>query len=96
MGTVHSVKGLTLDAVLLILKTKGGDNNKYINLLNENVSLCDNEELRIVYVGITRPKKILQIAVPISEIEHWKSFFEDYNSDEKNQNSQSSLFDSFS
>ena len=96
IGTVHSVKGRTLDAVLLILKSKGGDNKKYVNLLNENVQLCDSEELRIVYVGITRPKKILHVAVPTSEIEHWKTFFEDFNPDEKNLNSQSTLFDVFS
>lgn len=91
IGTVHSVKGRTLDAVLLILKSKGGDNKKYVNLLNENVQLCDSEELRIVYVGITRPKKILHVAVPTTEIEYWKNFFENFEVNNKNFSSQCTL-----
>jgi DNA helicase-2/ATP-dependent DNA helicase PcrA len=63
LGTVHSVKGETFDATLLILKTKG-IGKAYKTLLNGNISISDSEELRIAYVGITRPRKILLIAVP--------------------------------
>jgi len=63
LGTVHSVKGETFDATLLILKTKG-IGKAYKTLLNRNISISESEELRIAYVGITRLRKILVIAVP--------------------------------
>ncbi|MGL4669116.1 MAG: UvrD-helicase domain-containing protein [Methanobacteriaceae archaeon] len=78
IGTVHSVKGRTLDAVLLILKSKSANNKKYATLLNENTRLCDSEELRIVYVAITRPRKILQVAVPKNDEKQWLEFFNSY------------------
>ena len=62
-GTVHSVKGETFEAVLLILKTKGVG-YAYKTLLNQNISISESEELRIAYVGMTRPSKILVLAVP--------------------------------
>jgi DNA helicase-2/ATP-dependent DNA helicase PcrA len=66
LGTVHSVKGETFDATLLILKTKG-IGKAYKTILNQNISISQSEELRIAYVGMTRPRKILVIAVPNEE-----------------------------
>ena len=66
LGTVHSVKGETFEAVLLFLKQKGVG-KYYKTLLNNDKSTTDDEELRIVYVGITRPKKLLVVAVPSEE-----------------------------
>jgi len=63
LGTVHSVKGETFDATLLILKTKG-IGKAYKTILRDNISISESEELRIAYVGMTRPRKILAIAVP--------------------------------
>jgi superfamily I DNA/RNA helicase len=63
LGTVHSVKGETFDATLLVLKTKG-IGKAYKTILNQNISIADSEELRIAYVGMTRPRKVLVIAVP--------------------------------
>lgn len=72
LGTIHSVKGETFEAVLLILKerTTGG---KYIKLLYEDINNC--EELRNVYVAITRPKKILVIAAPEKDRVKWENKF---------------------
>lgn len=95
IGTVHSVKGRTFDAVLLILKSRGASEKTYVNLLNENIKLCDSEELRIVYVAITRPRKILQIAVPKNDELYWHEFFEDSKVNNENLSSQCSLFDAF-
>ncbi len=66
LGTVHSVKGETFDATLLVLKTKG-IGKAYKTILNQNISISQSEELRIAYVGMTRPRKILVIAVPNEE-----------------------------
>lgn len=72
LGTIHSVKGETFEAIFLILKerTTGG---KYIKLLSEDINNC--EELRNVYVAITRPKKILVIAVPEKDKLEWENKF---------------------
>ncbi|OBY77994.1 hypothetical protein BBG47_18805 [Paenibacillus sp. KS1] len=64
MGTVHTVKGETFDAVLLILKEKGAQGAFYRTMLSNCLNTLDDEELRIAYVGMTRPRKLLVIAVP--------------------------------
>jgi DNA helicase II / ATP-dependent DNA helicase PcrA len=63
LGTVHSVKGETYMATLLILKDRAGNKGKYSTLLGKTDTLS-NEELRIAYVGITRPQKVLMLGVP--------------------------------
>jgi superfamily I DNA/RNA helicase len=73
LGTVHSVKGETFEAVLLFLKQKG-IGKYYKTLIREGASISDNEELRIVYVGLTRPRKLLVLAVPDDENKQaWES-----------------------
>lgn len=63
LGTIHSIKGETFEAVIVILKKKG-IGSYYTTLLEKNVRIEDNEELRIIYVGITRPRRLLVLAVP--------------------------------
>lgn len=76
LSTVHGIKGTTFDATLLFLSNKGGG-ALYTNLLaatSKGNALA--EELRIIYVAITRPRKILTIAVPSSEQKSiWENFF---------------------
>ena len=73
LGTVHSVKGETFEAVLLFLKQKGFG-PYYKNLIRDGTSVSENEELRIVYVGLTRPRKLLVLAVPDDENKQaWES-----------------------
>lgn len=66
-GTIHSVKGKSFDAVLLLLKS----NCK--NILGEE--LMEEKELRNVYVGMSRARHILDIAVPKNDLNKWKEFF---------------------
>jgi len=66
IGTIHSIKGETFEAVLVILKTKG-IGSLYKTMLKNNIPISDDEELRIVYVGITRPRQLLLLAVPDEE-----------------------------
>lgn len=84
LGTIHSVKGETFEAVLVILKRKG-IGKYYKTLIKENVGIEDNEELRIVYVGVTRPRKLLVLAVPDNDKQSWETKF-------LNQSAQSKLF----
>jgi len=61
IGTIHSVKGETFEAVLLFLKKK--DRKNYTTFIREG-NFHENEEMRNVYVAITRPRKFVMIAVP--------------------------------
>lgn len=75
-GTIHSVKGKTFEAVLLLLGKKAGMN--YVNMINKKITDLKSayqEELRIVYVGMSRPRKILMLAVPEEDINIWKEKF---------------------
>lgn len=71
VGTVHSAKGQEYDAVMLLLGTKG-KGPQYTTLLDSK--FLDHEELRIVYVGLTRAKRVLVLCVPESDEVSWKSF----------------------
>jgi len=73
IGTVHSIKGETFEAVLLFVKKRGADNRGYDSILHSKIE--NDEELRIIYVAITRPRKILVIAVPEGKISIWKNRF---------------------
>lgn len=74
IGTIHSVKGETYNAILLFLKKSGGQGSHYKTMINKNVSNLDEEELRNIYVAITRPKQLLMIAVPDEENKKlWKN-----------------------
>lgn len=75
MGTIHSVKGETFDAILLFVKEKCSNNQKYKTILNDKIERC--EELRNIYVAITRPRKILVIVVPEKDKEIWEKRFYD-------------------
>jgi len=70
--TVHAFKGRTLDAVLLVVGKRGGS-YAYKKVLNS--SLEENEELRIVYVAVTRARKHLWIAVPEDDYSLWHERF---------------------
>jgi superfamily I DNA/RNA helicase len=74
LATVHAVKGRSLDAVLLVLKTKGGMGQAYRTLLRVNAPVAAHEELRLVYVAITRARKMLTIAVPNPDVSEWSAY----------------------
>lgn len=80
VGTVHSVKGETFDATLLILKERASNRGKYSNILSNANPPSEHEELRIAYVGMTRPRKVLMIAVPTDECKvAWEKKLNDNN-----------------
>lgn len=64
LSTIHKVKGETFEAVLLFLRKKVSKNYK---TLLEKSSVTEDEELRNVYVAISRPSKFLMIAVTDEE-----------------------------
>lgn len=64
--TIHQVKGQTLDSVLIFFNDKKHSNN----ILFEDISNSDNkfpdEKKRLIYVAMSRPKKLLAMAFPDS------------------------------
>lgn len=78
VGTIHSAKGKTFEAVLLLLSKHAGS-SQYKNILfpqrNKALSEFQREELRNIYVAITRPRKILMLAVPETDEVIWKEKF---------------------
>lgn len=74
-GTVHSAKGKTFEAVLLLLGKRAGAGMNYVNMIKTNLNTLkpsNQEEMRIVYVGITRPRKVLMMVVPEEDVSEWK------------------------
>lgn len=57
--TIHSVKGRTFDAVLLLIAQKSKLTS---NMMNNNP--IDSEPIRTAYVAMTRARKILVVAIP--------------------------------
>lgn len=60
-STVHGVKGETYDAVLLLIKSNTGATITPNALMTGSL---DNEIMRLAYVAMTRPRKILAVAIP--------------------------------
>ncbi len=62
--TIHQVKGKTLDSVLIFFNDRKHANN----ILFEDISNVDNtfpdEKKRLIYVAMSRPKKVLAMAFP--------------------------------
>lgn len=71
-ASVHGVKGETYDAILLHIKSTRG-NTLTPSFLN-NGSL-DTELMRIAYVAMTRPRKLLIVAMPNSKLKGGYSRF---------------------
>ena len=77
-STIHGVKWKTCDAMLLFLKKGWAMGKDYKNLLQEIPVWWQfwHEEIRNIYVAMTRPRKILTIAVPSEEEKQiWEQFF---------------------
>ena len=71
--TIHAVKGRTFDAIMVVLKHRSGTNHNYSTLLKDRgkEGYINSEELRIVYVGITRPRQFLVLCVPDEDLTVW-------------------------
>lgn len=70
-GTIHSAKGKSFDAVLLLLGKKPGNSSNYSTMLKNGAKGDDLEEIRNIYVAISRPRKVLIVATPEEDVELW-------------------------
>lgn len=63
--TIHSVKGMEFPAVCIVMSTK--TTKSILDFLITSNSTTDNEEARKIYVGASRARRLLAIAVPKSQ-----------------------------
>ncbi len=63
-STVHGVKGETFDAILLLVTSTKGQTLTPSLLVKGDLS---EENMRIAYVAMTRPRKYLAVAMPLSK-----------------------------
>lgn len=61
LSSIHGVKGETYDAIMLIVESKTG---KTLTPTFLNEDDIDQELMRIAYVAMTRPRKLLVVAMP--------------------------------
>lgn len=61
--TIHQVKGMTFDSVLLILSENNAGQNISIDHFSEP-DIMPSEKQRLIYVGVSRPRKLLCLGVP--------------------------------
>lgn len=60
-SSIHGVKGETYDAVLIYIKSKTGKTLTPKFLMEGDL---EDELMRIAYVAMTRPRRLLMIAMP--------------------------------
>ena len=61
LSSVHGVKGETYDALLLLVESKAG---RTLTPSSLNTGDLGIELMRIAYVAMTRPRKLLVVAMP--------------------------------
>lgn len=64
--TIHQVKGKTLDSVLIFFNDKKHVNNILFEDISNPKNEFPNEKKRLIYVAMSRPKKVLAMAFPTS------------------------------
>jgi len=63
-ATIHEAKGKEYDAVCVVIPPDRGEPRRTEQLLTTWQNRTDDEAKRVIYVGITRAKKLVVIAVP--------------------------------
>jgi len=63
-ATVHEAKGKEYDAVCVVIPADHGGTNHTANLFDAWERRANDEAKRVVYVGVTRAKKLVALAVP--------------------------------
>jgi superfamily I DNA/RNA helicase len=67
VGTIHSKKGATVDGIMVVgdydVDTQTTDVSEWLKSAHPSTGLCD-EPKRIAYVAMTRPRKLLVVAIP--------------------------------
>lgn len=74
VSTIHGVKGLEYEAVLLIIPNFG---RTKINIGDWEGQCGDLEALRVLYVAATRAKKLLSVAIHEANLNRLKSILDD-------------------
>lgn len=63
-GTIHEAKGREYEAVCVVVPPNRGPNNYSRQLVDAWEARADDEGKRVAYVGATRAKRLLAVAIP--------------------------------
>jgi ATP-dependent exoDNAse (exonuclease V) beta subunit len=63
-STIHEAKGREFEAVCVVLPPDRAPDNRTSHLLDAWENRQDDEAKRVIYVGVTRAKKVVMLAVP--------------------------------
>lgn len=77
--TIHSVKGMEFPAVCVVMSTQ--TTNGILDFLTTAGVVTDNEEARKIYVGASRARRLLVIAVPRSQANRLASLLQSTGAD---------------
>ncbi len=75
-ATVHEAKGKQYDAVCVVVPPDHGEPRRTEQLLTAWQNRTDDEPKRVIYVGITRAKKLGVIAVPAAFVDRLRGLLE--------------------
>jgi superfamily I DNA/RNA helicase len=64
-STIHEAKGREYEAVCVVLKPDRAPENRTSHLFEAWESRTDMEPKRVVYVGVTRARRFVMLAVPV-------------------------------
>lgn len=64
--TIHQVKGLTLDSILVFFNEKKHKDNITFENISNTENIFPDETKRLIYVALSRPKHLLAMAFPKS------------------------------
>lgn len=63
ISTIHKVKGMSFDSILLVLSEDSSGQNISLRDIYQPASI-PSEKQRLIYVAMSRPKKLLCLAIP--------------------------------
>jgi hypothetical protein len=78
IGTIHTAKGETIENVMVCIDKRFGNAKAYKTMISNSTrgvaQACTEEEMRVVYVGLTRASKRVILAVPNVDLQVWRNF----------------------
>jgi len=76
-ATIHEAKGREYDAVCVVIPPDTGGNMFTSQLLTAWENRANSEAKRVIYVGLTRAKKLVTLAIPAVFIDKLKTMLQD-------------------
>lgn len=80
-ATIHSAKGSEYDAVCVVIPADRAGETETADLFRAWNDRTDSEGKRVIYVGVTRARKYLMVAIPVAFVTAFKCIMESAGQD---------------